>query len=212
MNTPRKPERENTHGEMIIILLNAYKDILPEKPVFVETGCGISTLKLAEAGRKYGAVVYSCDINEEKVTELKRRAGSRVDNVNFIIGDSLTNLARLAEQYPQIHFHFLDAAASAMHTFLEFQAAENSLRHGSILLMDNAAFPSETKLLSPCRKGKIIVPYLQASAYWRVSGHPLAGDSMISAVRSNKADFADSDYEWPEYTDPWEWSFDNEWE
>lgn len=212
MNTPPKPVREHTHGEMIVMLLNNYRNTLPERPVFIETGCGISTLRLAEIGRQFGAVVYSCDLNEEKVIELKRRAGSRIDNVNFILGDSLASLSYLAEQHPQINFLFLDAAASAMHTFREFQAAEKSLGDGSILLMDNAALPSETRLLSPCRKGRIVVPWLQASAYWRVSGHPLSGDSMVSAVCSRDPDFADPDYEWPEYQDPWKWSFDNEWE
>lgn len=81
-----------------------------------------------------------------------------------------------------------------------------------LLLIDNAALPGETRLLSPCRKGKVIVPYLQASAWWRVYGHPLEGDSMISAVRESTPDFADRDYEWPEYVDPWEWSFNKEWE
>ena len=212
MNIPGKPQRLHTHGQFLDILLERHRDRLPRTPVFVETGCGISTLRLADVGRRLGATVYSCDFNADKVTELRRRAGTRVDNVEFILGDSVESLKMLAARHPQFNFLFLDAAASAMHTFREFQAAETALAAGSILLIDNAALPGETTLLSPCRKGKVIVPYLQASAWWEVHGHPLEGDSMVSAVRHGTTDYADRDYEWPEYVDPWEWSFNNEWE
>jgi predicted O-methyltransferase YrrM len=71
-----------------------------------------------------GASIYSCDINADKVSELRRRAGARVDNMEFIFGDSVESLRLLAARHPQFNFLFLDAAASAMHTFREFQAAE----------------------------------------------------------------------------------------
>jgi predicted O-methyltransferase YrrM len=205
------PVRKYTHGEMIRLLLDRHRDVLPEKPVFIETGCGISTLLLADAGRALDAKIYSCDYNAEKVEALKKRAGTRVSNVEFLNGDSVTLLQRLAQEHEQIHFLFLDAAASAMHTFREFQVIENVLKDGTLLLIDNAALPGETRLLSPCRKGKIIVPYLLASAHWEVHGYPDAGDSMISAVYHDRPDFSDPDYEWPEYVDPWEWSFENQW-
>ena len=205
------PVRRYTHGEMINLLLDRYRDRMPEKPVFVETGCGISTLQLADAARALNAKIYSCDFNAKKVDALRQRAGERVSIVEFLSGDSVTLLQRLAQDHEQVHFLFLDAAASAMHTFREFQVVERALKGGSILLIDNAALPGETRLLSPCRKGKIIVPYLQASAHWEVQGHPDAGDSMISAVCHESPDFSDPDYEWPEYVDPWEWSFENQW-
>ena len=205
------PVRRYTHGELIGLLLDRYRDRLPERPVFVETGCGISTLLLAEAGRALAAKIYSCDFNIDKVRALQQRAGYRVSNIEFLTGDSVVLLRQLTQEHEQIHFLFLDAAASAMHTFREFQVVEPALKSGSVLLIDNAALPGETRLLSPCRKGKIIVPYLQASAYWEVFGHPDAGDSMISAVCHDSPRFADPDYEWPEYVDPWEWSFENQW-
>jgi hypothetical protein len=205
------PVRRYTHGELIGLLLDRYRERLPEWPVFIETGCGISTLLLAEAGRAVNARIYSCDFNIDKVRALQQRAGDRVSNIEFLTGDSVALLQRLAQEHEQVHFLFLDAAASAMHTFREFQVVEKALKGGSILLIDNAALPGETRLLSPCRKGKIIVPYLQASAYWEVFGHPDAGDSMISAVCHDRPDFADPDYEWPEYIDPWKWSFENQW-
>jgi predicted O-methyltransferase YrrM len=205
------PVRRYTHGELIGLLLDRDRGRLPEKPVFIETGCGISTLLLADAGRALGAKIYSCDFNVEKVRALQQRAGERVSNIEFLAGDSVALLQQLAQKHEQIDFLFLDAAASAMHTFREFQVVEQALKSGSVLLIDNAALPGETRLLSPCRKGKIIVPYLQASSHWEVFGHPDAGDSMISAVCHDRPDFADPDYEWPEYIDPWEWSFENQW-
>jgi len=206
------PERKFTHGQMISLLLDGHKDSFPEKPVLIETGCGISTLLLADAGRALGAKIYSCDFNVDKVNALRLRAGDRVSNIEFLAGDSVGLLQQLADKHTQIHFLFLDAAASAMHTFREYQTVEKALKENSLLLIDNAALPGETHLLSPCRKGKVIVPYLQASAYWDVRGHPQAGDSMISAVCHANPDYSDPAYEWPEYVDPWEWSFENQWE
>jgi predicted O-methyltransferase YrrM len=184
---------------------------VPERPLFVETGCGISTLYLADSGRALNAKIYSCDCNADKVAALRAKAGDRVANVEFLLGDSLENLERLCGEYPQFHFLFLDAAASAMHTWREFQIAEPNLKRGSTLLLDNSALPGETQLLSPCRKGRIIVPYLQAAANWELQGHPDAGDSMVSARYQDNAIYADPGYEWPEYDDPWEWSFANQW-
>ncbi len=203
--------RRYTHGELIQLLLARDRSRIPAQPLFVETGCGISTLLLADVAREFDARVVSCDFNKDKVDALKARAGSRLDNVQFVIGDSMAALRDIAGDCEQIHFLFLDAAASAMHTWREFQVVEPVLKAGSLLLVDNAALPGEQRLLSPCRKGKIIVPYLQASAHWEVQGHPDAGDSMISARFHDSPDYADPAYEWPEYVDPWEWSFDNQW-
>jgi SAM-dependent methyltransferase len=211
-NSLDKPVRRYTHGEMIKNLLSQHTDLIPDEPVFIETGCGISTLLLADIGKKYNAKIYSCDLNTDKVQALRLRAGERVSNVDFLIGDSTKLLQDLASKHHRVHFLFLDAAASAMHTFKEFQAIEQSLGPGSILLIDNAALPDQSRLLSPCRKGKIIVPYLLASEFWELSGHPDAGDSMISAVCHDNPGFADPAYEWPEYNDPWEWSFENQWD
>jgi len=200
-----------THGEMIQLLLMHYRQELPDEPLFVETGCGISTLLLADIGRKLNAKIVSCDFNEDKVKALQKKAGERVSNVEFLIGDSMRALEKIGKDYGQIHFLFLDAAASAMHTFREFQVIEHALKKGTTVLIDNAALPGETQLLSPCRKGKIIVPYLQASEHWQVYGHPLAGDSMVSARYHDNPDYADPAFEWPEYDDPWEWSFEHHW-
>ena len=97
-----------------------------------------------------------------------------------------------------------------MHTFREFQVLERSLKAASCVLIDNAALPKKNAkfLLSPCRKGKILVPYLLASARWEVHGLPTAGDSMVSAFCHERTNFADPSYERSEYCDPWESVFD----
>lgn len=199
--------REITHGEMIIRHLAQRNQSPDDRPVFVETGCGLSTVSLAEAGKNLNAVIYSCDFNQEKVNALRQRAGARVENVAFLIGDSLESLETICARHTQLDFVFLDAAASAMHTFRELQLIEPFLKPGSSLLVDNAALPNERWLLSPCRKGKIIVPYLMASAYWEVQGHPTAGDSMISAIRHDTPDYADPSCEWSGFVDTWEQDF-----
>jgi hypothetical protein len=52
-----------------------------------------------------------------------------------------------------------------------------------------------------------VVPYLLASPWWEVRGHPAAGDSMISAIRHENPDFVNKAYEWPEFVDQWEEEF-----
>jgi hypothetical protein len=71
------------------------------------------------------------------------------------------------------------------------------------VLIDNAALPGARLLLSPCRKGKLLVPYLLASPVWRVKAHPRAGDSMVSALHDRAGARADASYEDPGYVDHW---------
>jgi precorrin-6B methylase 2 len=194
---------EFSHGEMISKLISMHSAGFSQQPVFVETGCGLSTLSLAAEGRRLGATVYSCDYNHEKADELREQATDKVDNVQFLFGDSHDSLKTIAAQHQRIDFLFLDSAASAMHTFREFMIMENNLGTGSCLVVDNAALPSELQTLGPVRKGKILIPYLLASPFWEVTGHPTAGDSMVSAVMREESNYADPEFEHPEYIDNW---------
>jgi predicted O-methyltransferase YrrM len=123
--------------------------------------------------------------------------------VHFLVGDSLRGIAEVAERHERVDFAFLDSAPSALHTFREFSALEPALRPGARVLVDNAALPGARLLLSPCRKGRILVPYLLASPFWEVRAHPRSGDSMVSALRHDRPDFADPAHEDPDYVDDW---------
>lgn len=203
-----KAKCEFSHGEMISKLIWIHSAGFSEKPVFVETGCGLSTVALAAEGRRLGATVYSCDYNHEKADELRAQVGNKVENVRFEFGDSHESLRKIAEQQARIDFLFLDSAASAMHTFREFMIVESKLNPGACIIVDNAALPREKHTLGPARKGKILVPYLLASPFWEVIGHPTAGDSMVSAVMHKEGDYADPEYEHPEYIDNWRTLFE----
>lgn len=85
--------------------------------------------------------------------------------------------------------------------------AVKQITGGVSLHIDNAALPDTRVMLSPCCMGKIIVPYLLASAWWEVTGHPTVGHSMFSAVRHNRLEFADPAFEWPEFVDTREADF-----
>ncbi len=199
--------RECSHGEMIERLLRERKDFFRDNPIFVETGCGISTISLNKCAEELNALAYSLDYNSEKSNDLKSRVGEQVASIKFVIGNSLDNLPKIVTKHT-INFLFLDSAASAMHTFREFLICEPALKPGACLLVDNASLPGEKKLLSPVRKGNILVPYLLASPYWEVCAHPRAGDSMISAILHSEANFANPDYEHTDYIDNWRARFD----
>ncbi len=185
---------EFPHGEAIEELILRHKPGFEEPPVFVETGCGDSTLSLGKWATALGAACYSLDSDRQKCELLRAEFPEMLERVEFTIGDSLEALPRIAAEGP-IDFLLLDSAASAMHTFREFLICEDSLHAGSCLLADNAALPGEKHLLSPCRKGKILVPYLLASPIWEVTGHPDWGHSMVSAILHDRPDYAESSYE-----------------
>ncbi len=198
--------RNQTIGELISVLLTDMENELPQHPIFVETGSGISTVSLARLGGRFNAKVHSCDFNPPKLGYLLENVGS-VDNVQFHEGDSLSSLTELCSQLDQVDFLFLDSAASALHTFQEFKIAEPLLKPGSCVLIDNAAHPKQRLRLGPCRKGKILVPYLLASADWEVSFYPRTADSMVAAYRRSEGYYADGEYEHPDYVDEWEKHF-----
>jgi predicted O-methyltransferase YrrM len=198
--------RAESHGDRIRRVLAGAA--LPAKPVFVETGCGLSTLALAELGEGLDASVHSFDSSEDKVAALRERAGRSLERVRFWIGDSLDGLRELCGGCARVDFAFLDSAPSALHTFREFQILEPRLQPGARVLIDNAALPGAWLRLSPCRKGAILVPYLLASPFWEVAAHPRSGDSMVSAIRHATPDHADPRYEDLDYVDHWRRTFE----
>jgi len=204
----RRPNRTMSHGDLITHLIGQYQSGFHKPPMLVETGSGVSTVALAQAAHALHGIVYSCDYNTEKVSALKDMAG--VDAIEFYTGDSLDSLQGIVSVHDRLDFVFLDSAASATHTFREFSIVEPCLQPGAVLLVDNASLPGEKRVLSPVRKGKILVPYLLASPYWEVEGFPTAGDSMVSAVRHKEPVYADHGYEHPEYVDHWQDLFKKE--
>lgn len=206
----KRQRRTMSHGDLITRLIDERQAGFHKPPLFVETGSGVSTVALARAVHKLNGFVYSCDYNNEKVSALKEAAGDDVASIRFQIGDSLDSLQKIAGENDYLDFVFLDSAASAMHTFREFSIVEKCLNPGAVLLIDNAALPDEECVLSPVRKGKVLVPYLLASPVWEVVGYPSAGDSMVAAFRHEKPEYADPGYEHPEYVDQWKALFEKE--
>lgn len=196
-----------SHGELLVRVFN---ESVTRKTgaVVVETGGGLSTIALATLARTHQAQVFSLDYNADKVSDLKSKAPVVDEIVEFLIGDSIESLKSIAATQDRIDLLFLDSAASALHTWREFSTVEHLLHPGSCVIIDNAAVPGAKHLLSPARKGKVLVPYLLASPFWQVTGHPRAGDSMVSAVQHERPDYADPAYEAPDYIDNWKRQFD----
>ncbi|MEX2206556.1 MAG: class I SAM-dependent methyltransferase [Myxococcota bacterium] len=204
----RRVWQAQDHGELIAALLAKVQPIRDHRLVFVETGCGNSTLALAEVARRTGALVYTCDLDKEKLERLRERTRDPLTEVTLLAGDSLDGLAEIVSRHGRIDFALLDSAPSATHTLREFLLLEPRFGPGSRLLIDDAALPGARLLLGACRKGKLIVPYLLASPFWTVTAHPRAGDSMVSGVLDAIGARADTGYEDPSYVDLWRASFD----
>ncbi len=204
----RRVWRSQDQAELIRELLAKLQPIRDHRLVLVETGCGGSTLALVEVARRTGARVYSCDHDAKRLDALRECANDDLAEVEFLAGDSLEGLATVVARHGRIDFALLDSAPSATHTLREFLTLEPRFGPGSRILVDDAALPGARLLLSPCRKGKLLVPYLLASPFWTVSAHPRAGDSMVSAVLDAIGARADSGYEDPSYVDRWRATFD----
>jgi hypothetical protein len=174
-----------------------------QPPVLVQTGCGPATPALAAIAARVGGVLYCCEPDGDRIDALRASDGSAIADVLFLRGDSLEELARIAARHERVDFALLGSAPSATHTLREFFAIEARLGPGARLLIDEAALPGARLTLRPCRKGKLLVPYLLASPVWRVAAHPRVGESMVSAVHDRVGARADASYEDPGYVDRW---------
>lgn len=171
------------------------KNFLTGSSICLEIGCGETTSLMGKLGKKYNSTIYSLDIDEDKINKLKAREGDKVSNVKFLIGDSLDTLKEIIENHKRVDFAFLDSSASAIQTFKEFKIIEPYLAPNARIIIDNAAIPEKKFLLSPVRKGKILIPYLLSSDTWKVTSLARSGDSMVSAIRHMDGGHADIAYE-----------------
>jgi SAM-dependent methyltransferase len=194
-----------TQDEAALIrrLLADLRPSVQHRAVFVETGCGGATCALAEVAERVGAVLYCCELDPARIESVRARGGAALENVQFLPGDSLETLPKIAARHERIDFALLGSAPSATHTLREFFALEARLGPGARLLVDEAALPGARLTLGPCRKGALLVPYLLASPVWRVTAHPRAGESMVSAAYDRVGARADSRYEDPRLAESW---------
>jgi predicted O-methyltransferase YrrM len=189
------PHRYLSHSDVLSMYLPRIAVQDDERVAIVEVGAGITSPTIAAYARSVGAKYYACDANAELIAALRERI-STDGFVDFKVGDSEITLPGVAHEIGICHFAFLDGAPSAMKTFREFLILEPKFVPGSILVVNNAAIPgTDRPLRSPCRKGKILVPYLLASPYWEVIGLPEDGGSMIVGIMHEVPEYADETYE-----------------
>ena len=194
-------------SERLKKILDANKSKYNKDSVFIETGSGLSTIQLSQFCDSIGTKAYSCDHNGEKLDSLREKSPTKLDNIQFLIGDSLVTLEDLSKNLSKVDLLFLDSAASALHTYREFQILERFLSEGSLLIIDNAKLPSKWSPFEGTRKGKILVPYLLAHPFWDVSDFPKDGGSMVFAKMMSKPEYSNHAYEAPDYVDNWKKSF-----
>jgi predicted O-methyltransferase YrrM len=188
------------HGTVIDQYLSAV-NADPERagrPVFLEVGAGLTTAVIARHAQRLNAIFYTCDINEQLLGQIAGNLAAHAD-VRLSPGDSLEVLPRVTAAVECVDFAFLDSAPSALRTFREFQILEPLFRPGSMVMLDNASLPGARFTFSPCRKGKILVPYLLASPVWEVIPLHRDGDSMVAARRHAEPRWSHPDFEWSDY-------------
>lgn len=187
--------RQSSHSSRIEKIVKSAEKSFQSKPVFIEIGCGATTPTLGLLGKRYDAKVYSIDLDNLKIEKIINSYKNQVENIEFMMEDSLSALRKIEELNDHIDFVFLDSAASALQTFKEFVIIEPKLNYGANLLIDNAKLPNRKLALTASRKGKIIVPYLLAHPNWKVIGYPLEGDSMVGAIKNDNYDDFNEEYE-----------------
>lgn len=178
--TERKP-----HGQVLADLLRA--NFFPGM-VVVEIGCGASTLGIREALPSDQHWEFYCvDIDQQKLGEIERafdpRAASK-SRAEFFGEDSIRAIPKILNRCSRIDLLFLDGMGNALRCFREFAQLEGHVAHdGAMVLIDNAVRAHEYNILA--RKGRVLVPYLEAHPRWQVEARPDWGDLMIMATRRN---------------------------
>ena len=112
--------------------------------VIVETGTSAwgtdSTRLWARYVQKFGGELWSVDLRREAS---QRMRGQLKGNVHLVVGDSVEFLH--GAKYPKADLYFLDSwdvdwsdpDPAAHHGYKEFQAIQNSLRIGDIVIIDD---------------------------------------------------------------------------
>lgn len=189
------------YGGLIRSLVSKLEPPRGRRPLYVQTGCGPATRALAEIARETGALLYVCEPSADRIDALRGASPYELGHVQFLCGDSLASVAQIATRHERLDFALLDSAPSATQTLHEFLCLEPRFVPGARILIGDAALPDARLLLRPCRKGKLLVPYLLASPFWSVSAHRRPGDPMVSAVLDMVAARADVSYEDPSYVE-----------
>ena len=203
-------QKPHLEGEMIERLLRNRARSMPLGQ-FLEVGCGDrSTPHFAKTIAPTS--MLSFDLDAEKVAKLDASLQSHwIDNVRFVVGHSWQSLAVTVPILSSVSFAFFDSGnpdsyskppGGAVLTFGEFKMVEHLFKRGSCLLVDNAMLPehqddfcrsgtSQHKGYRSFPKGRILVPYLQASGRWEVTGYPHDAGGMVFAecLESFEGDF-----------------------
>jgi len=132
-------------------------------PNIVETGTmrmkddpgGCSTLLFGAFAKRYGAHLWTVDINPSNMAVSRQETRSYSSHITYCVDDSVAFL----KDFP-VHINFLyldsmdcqpvgDSSVAQQHQLEEFKAAEPHLSARAILLMDDNDFPSggKTKIL-----------------------------------------------------------------
>ena len=135
-------------------------------PVLLETGCirvmdegTESTLTISSIVRDRGRFL-TFELRPEHIEVCKELCGELNSHIEYVEGDSVENLRRMVDSgdLHRVDFAFLDSSNDGEHTWLEFQALENSFVPGSILICDDVLWAD---------KGRKLRPYLESSPEWR---------------------------------------------
>jgi len=126
---------------------------------------GSSTLLFGAFCSRYGKKLYTVDINPMNVKVSMDETKEFKDNITYVVSDSVEFLKKFREP---IHLLYLDskdcplegdATEAQEHQRREYEAAEDNLHKGSILLCDDSNYPNGGKT-------RLLKRHLQSQPEW----------------------------------------------
>ena len=135
-------------------------------PIVIETGCirdanegTESTLTIASTLMGRGTF-YTFEISKEHIMICQELCKGYNQDINYIEGDSVENLAKMAKEneLDTVHFALFDSVNDGDHIWKEFKAIENLFKENSVIVVDDVLWGD---------KGRLMKPYLGAAPEWQ---------------------------------------------
>ena len=126
-------------------------------------GDGWSTQFFAQHVRKFGGKVFAIDLKPDTVPMVL--SGDEMQYVQLVTDHSISALTRLVSQRHEIEVAFLDSDNDAQLIFHEFLIAEQLVKAGGLVIVDDVRLPDQLLDDHAALKGERVWPWLKEYEY-----------------------------------------------